>query len=151
MRDVIITASIYSRIRYILKVKTIGREGSCDLVLEHTTASRQHARLELAEDGSMWVVDAESSNGTFLKRNDGWIRVLRVTLCIGDRIRFGDSEVPLQQLSAVFGRRANVRLGEKHFSLRQGSKTVAAWDQPAPSLRKPRRNPLTCQIEEDRL
>jgi len=136
-----------------LNAKTIGREAACDLVLEHTAASRTHARLELAEGGSLWVVDADSRNGTFLHRNDNWIRVRRVTLCVGDRIRFGDCEVPLQQLTAVFGTRAKIRLGAKHFSLRQGrqgSKSFAGWDEPGPSLQKPRRNPLTGQIEEDR-
>ena len=135
-----------------MNAKTIGRETSCDLVLEHTAVSRTHARLELDEGGSLWVADADSRNGTFVHRNDGWIRVRRVSLCVGDLIRFGDCEVPLQQLTAVFGKHANVRLGVKHFSLRQGRKgarTVAQWDEPGPALQRPKRNPLTGQIEED--
>lgn len=137
-----------------MNTKTIGREATCDLVLEHATVSRTHARLELAGDDIVWVEDAGSRNGTFLQRNDGWIRVRKVTLCAGDRIRFGDCEVPLQKLTAVFGPHANVRLGEKHFSLRhgkKGTKLTSEWDEPGPSLQKPRRNPLTGKIEEDRL
>jgi len=140
-------------IRRILNNKYIGREAACELVLEHTTASRQHARLELAEDGSVWVVDAESRNGTFLHRNDEWIRVRRVTLCVGDRIRFGDCEIPLPQLTALFGKHADVKLGAQRFTLRHGkqsAKTGAAWAEPEPSLQKPRRNPVTGKIEEDR-
>lgn len=129
--------------------KTVGRDAACDLVLEHSTTSRTHARLELAESGNLWVVDSASRNGTFLHRNDAWIRVRRVTMCVGDRIRFGDCEVPLQQLTDVFGTHTNIRLGAKHFSLRQGSKSIAGWDEPGPALRKPKRNPLTGQIEED--
>jgi pSer/pThr/pTyr-binding forkhead associated (FHA) protein len=146
--------NIYAWNKHILNVKTIGRETSCDLVIEHTTASRLHARVELAEDGSVWVVDADSRNGTFLNRNDASIRIHKVTLCVGDRIRFGDHEVPLQYLTAVFGRRANIRLGEQHFSLRHGQKSTTpatGWDEPGPSLQKPKRNPLTGQIEEERL
>ena len=137
-----------------MNLKTIGRETSCDLVIEDTTASRQHARIELAEDGSVWVVDTNSRNGIFLNRNDAWIRFRKVTLCVGDRVRLGDYEVPFQQLTAVFGKRANVRLGEQHFSLRQGgrgSRKVSGWDEPGSSLQKPKRNPLTGKIEEERL
>jgi len=136
-----------------LNVKSIGRETSCDLVLEHTTASRLHARLELYADGSLSVLDNDSSNGTFLHRNDDWIRVRKVTLCVGDRIRFGDSEVELQQLTGLFRRHTNIKLGARHFSLRQGKKSsspIAKWDEPGPALRKPKRNPLTGRIEEDR-
>ena len=138
----------------ILNVKTIGRETSCDLVIEDATISRQHASIELADEGSVWVVDADSRNGSFLHRNDAWIRFRKVTLCVGDRIRLGDYEVPLQQLAAVFGKRANIRLGEQHFSLRQGQrggKKITGWDQPGSSLQKPKRNPLTGRIEEERL
>lgn len=134
--------------------KTIGRETSCDLVIEDATVSRQHASIELAEDGSVWVADADSSNGIFLHRNDAWIRFRKVTLCVGDRIRLGDYELPLQQLTAVFGKRANIRLGEQHFTLRQGgrgNRKVSGWDEPQNSLQKPKRNPLTGQIEEERL
>ena len=133
--------------------KTIGRESNCDLVIEDTTASRHHANIELAEDGSVWVVDADSRNGSFLNRNDAWIRFRKVTLCVGDRIRLGDYEVPLQQLAGVFGKRADVKLGEQHFSLRQGrkgSRKLTGWDEPGNSLQKPKRNPLTGQIEEKR-
>lgn len=136
-----------------MRTKTIGREATCDLVIEHTTTSRQHGRLELTEDGRVWVVDTASRNGIFLHRNDAWIRVHKMMLCVGDRLRFGDYELPLQVLTAVFGRRARVLLGEKHFSLRHGTKTtkaVSGWDEPSHALQKPKRNPLTGRIEEDR-
>ena len=102
----------------------------------------------------MWVVDADARNGSFLNRNDAWIRFRKVMLCVGDRIRLGDYEVPLQQLTAVFGKRANVKLGEQHFSLRQGgkgSRKLSGWDEPGSPLQKPKRNPLTGLIEEERL
>jgi len=142
------------RKKRILNVKTIGRETSCDLVIEHSSASRQHASIELSADGSVWLADADSRNGMFLNRNDAWIRVSRVTLCVGDRVRFGDHEVPLHQLTALFGKRAIVSLGEQHFSLRQGKRTntkKSGWDDPGPSLQKPQRNPVTGQIEEEHL
>ena len=134
------------------EIKTCGREPSCDLVLEDTTLSRLHARIELADDGLVRIQDAGSSNGTFVNRNDTWIRARRVTLCIGDRIRFGDIEVPLERLTAVFGKRAGTRLEAQRFPVRRGKNAASAvkgQSDKGPSLHKPRRNPATGKIEED--
>ena len=133
------------------EIKTCGREPSCDLVLEDSTLSRLHARIELTGDGLVSINDAGSSNGTFVNRNESWIRVRRVTLCIGDRIRFGDIEVPLERLTALFGNRASIRLEARRFPIRHG-KTVATplkgQVDHGPGLHKPRRNPATGKIEE---
>ena len=137
-----------------MNTRTIGRDSSCDLTLEHSTVSRFHARLELAANGSLSLVDTGSRNGSYLRRNDAWVRFRKVTLCVGDTIRFGECEVSLEKLSGLFGKQAGVRLGAKYFSLRQGVKgkaTRGEWDETGPSLQKPRRNPLTGKIEEDRL
>jgi len=132
-------------------IKTCGREPSCDLVLEHSTLSRLHARIELADDGLVCIHDAGSINGTFLNRNDSWIRARRITLCIGDRIRFGDIEVPLERLTAVFGKRASIRLEARRFPPRHGravAKPLTGQADHGPALHKPRRNPATGKIEE---
>lgn len=137
----------------VTDIKTCGREPSCDLVLEHATLSRLHARIELAADGLVSIQDEGSSNGTFVNRNDCWVRAKRVTLSIGDRIRFGDIEVPLQTLTALFGKHAGIRLEARRFPISQ-TRTVArpapAQHDHGPSLNKPRRNPVTGKIEEDR-
>jgi len=133
------------------EIKTCGRDPSCDLVLEDSTLSRFHARIELAEDGLVLIHDTGSSNGTFVNRNDSWIRVRRVTLCIGDRVRFGEIEVPLERLTAVFGQRANIRLEARRFPVRHGkavSMPVKRQSENVSSLHKPRRNPVTGKLEE---
>ena len=136
-----------------MKSKTVGREPSCDLVCEHATVSRFHARVELADDGFVSLVDTGSRNGTFLNRNDNWIRVHKVTLCIGDRIRFGELTVPLEQLTAVFGSRSNARLEATHFPLGHGdmaNRPYADLHASGSRLKKPRRNPATGKVEENR-
>jgi len=133
------------------EIRTCGREPSCDITLEDATLSRLHAHIELADDGLVSINDAGSSNGTFVKRNDSWIRVRRVTLCIGDQVRFGDIEVPLERLTAVFGQRANIRLEARRFPVRHGkavSMPVKRQSENVSSLHKPRRNPVTGKIEE---
>ena len=131
--------------------KTCGRDPACDLAFDDVTLSRVHARLELAADGLVTVHDLGSSNGTFLNRNDRWVRVKKVTLCIGDRIRFGDLEVALEKLTAVFGKRANTRLEAQRFHVRKTMAVSSAGRAGhGPALAKPRRNPVTGKIEEDR-
>jgi len=133
------------------EIKSCGRDPSCDLVVDDPALSRLHARIELADDGLVSIDDAGSSNGTFVNRNDCWIRTRKVHLCIGDRIRFGDTEVPLERITAVFGKRANIRLEARRFPVRRG-KTVAVppkgQTDHGPSMHKPRRNPATGKIEE---
>ncbi len=130
-----------------MKTKTCGRDKQCDLVLDHPAVSRLHATIELAGDGRVWVADNDSRNGTFLQRNGAWIRIARVSLCVGDRIRLGDCEVPLERLTGVFGKHAGARLGEKRYLLRSGA-AARDFANPGFSLSKPRRNPITGKIEE---
>ncbi len=132
--------------------KSCGRNAACDLVLDHPTVSRVHASIERSTDGRVWVVDADSRNGIFLQRNGAWIRVRRVSLCTGDLIRMGEVEIPLERLTSVFAKHTDLRLGEKHFSLRSGNtpvRSMTGFTEPGPGLSNPKRNPLTGKIEED--
>lgn len=135
-----------------MKATTVGRDSACDLVLDHPTISRTHARIELGDDGHVSILDADSSNGVFLNRNATWIRIKRVSLCIGDRIRFGEYDIALEQITAVFGRRARVKLHAKQFFLRHGkagSRGQVDFPDPGQPMKKPRRNPQTGRVEDD--
>ena len=121
--------------------KTCGRDPACDLVVEHRSVSRFHARIELAQDGIVWVRDNGSSNGTFLHRSERWTRVGKASLCIGDSIRFGDFEVQLEDITALFAGATKVRLRARRFPFQ-------AKATPAEQLNKPRRNPATGRVEE---
>jgi hypothetical protein len=66
---------------------TIGRDASCDLLVEHTSVSRWHARLDRRADG--WVLtDAGSTNGT---RVNGWRVRQPVPVRPGDYVMFGSA------------------------------------------------------------
>ncbi len=44
----------------------IGRHQQADIVLQAAHVSRRHAALLVKEDGSLWIQDLDSSNGTFV-------------------------------------------------------------------------------------
>jgi adenylate cyclase len=47
----------------------MGRSSQCDLIVNHQSASRLHARIEY-KDGNFVLVD-QSGNGTFVRFSDG--------------------------------------------------------------------------------
>jgi predicted component of type VI protein secretion system len=66
---------------------SIGRDGACDLLIEHTTVSRWHARLDRVDGG--WVLaDAGSTNGT---RVNGWRVRQPMAVHAGDHVMFGSA------------------------------------------------------------
>jgi pSer/pThr/pTyr-binding forkhead associated (FHA) protein len=136
-----------------LKIKTIGRGGECDIVLDHASVSRSHASIHVTEDGYLAVHDNNSGNGTFLHRNGSWIRIRKVGLGTQDRIRFGEKEVPLDRLIEAFGNQARVRLREG-WSVRGKpllfDQTFAGLPRQKTVLENPRRDPVTGKIEENK-
>lgn len=70
----------------------IGRLPSCDLSLNDQNASRQHAEFVEREDG-WWIVDLDSTNGTFV--NGSLVKERRLNY--GDRIQIGSSRLEFAQ------------------------------------------------------
>ncbi|MFT4561324.1 MAG: class 3 adenylate cyclase [Gammaproteobacteria bacterium] len=52
----------------------IGRDPNCDVVLPHDRVSRRHVEMRANATDNATVVDL-SSNGTFVRRRDEWIRI----------------------------------------------------------------------------
>ncbi len=66
-------------------IATLGRDPSCDLVLNDPKCSRRHAVLE-GEPGSLSIRDSGSANGVFVNGK----RVDRTPLVGGDVIQVGE-------------------------------------------------------------
>ena len=65
----------------------VGRDNEAGFVVSRSSVSRQHARLYLQEDGSWWVEDLNSTNGTFVNE----MRIKLQRLSDSDQVRFGDA------------------------------------------------------------
>jgi len=70
----------------------VGRKPECDITVPDKTVSRQHAELEIKQDGECFLSDLGSHNGTSVNG----VRVTnRVPLSLGDTVMFGQVEFRL--------------------------------------------------------
>ena len=76
----------------------IGRDETCDIVLEDSFVSRRHVRLDLSEDGDCKLVDLGSTNGTFLFKDAEYVTVGEVSVGAADHIRIGHLDYTVDQL-----------------------------------------------------
>jgi hypothetical protein len=72
---------------------TVGRGAECELRVEDTYASQQHARL-FPKGGGWYVEDLGSTNGTFVNEQK---LVAPALLQPGDRVRIGTTELELRR------------------------------------------------------
>ena len=92
----------------------IGRSKSCDVTIDFSTVSRNHAVLTRYDDGSWTISDVGSKSGTFV--NDRQVQIC--ALKPRDRINVGGVEMSLQPITQ--------RQGQRQAELR--TKAASAWD-----------------------
>ena len=92
----------------------IGRSKSCDVTIDFSTVSRNHAVLTRYDDGSWTIADVGSKSGTFV--NDRQVQIC--ALKSRDRINVGGVEMTLQPITQ--------RQGQRQAELR--TKAASAWD-----------------------
>jgi pSer/pThr/pTyr-binding forkhead associated (FHA) protein len=73
---------------------TFGRESDCDIKCDHSTVSKQHARITRAGNGKLQIEDLGSANGTWRGRS----RIQREAFGGGDIVRFGAVEYRVELL-----------------------------------------------------
>lgn len=125
-----------------MKALTIGSRPDCDLVLTAPAVAAVHLRAQMDAQGYLWLEEQDPSAPVHLRRNGAWLRVRRATLCTGDRVRLGDFEVDVTQLTAPFGNDARLRSAGMSVP-----KSAAPGNEAADVVRL-KRNPVTGKIEE---
>ena len=73
-----------------MRVVTIGRKGT-DIVLNDSSngVSRLHADLTITDQGTLYLVDCGSSNGTFVHRQGTWHAIKQDYVTREEQVRFG--------------------------------------------------------------
>jgi len=132
------------------KTRTIGSWGECDLVFEDKQVAPVHAQVQLGDDGFITVLDAGTDDGTFLQRNEQWIRFVKIELGSQDRIRCGSQVIRAEQLVGLFGEQTRVQLRDnRSLRIPSGLEERLAAAEKRVVFERPRRNPETGNIEED--
>ena len=101
-------------------VITIGRVGSCDIVVRDPSVARMHARLEFRGD-SWWVLDCGvSSSGSFLEVGEQRLKVAPAAVFPpGATLHLGTAKIAWQSQEAEGGEGSKVSSGFRmtgHFS-----------------------------------
>jgi serine phosphatase RsbU (regulator of sigma subunit) len=84
---VLLSGAHKGRVLTFTGTAVLGRSSDMDLVVADISISRRHASLSHAPDGSCWVTDLGSVNGTSV---NGAPAAEPVSLQDGDRVRFGN-------------------------------------------------------------
>lgn len=117
----------------------VGRDPSCDLMIDDAEVSRRHARL-IARNGGYAIEDLGSTNGTFI--NEQRIKSV-MPLKTGDSIRLGDRVVV--GFEATLPEEAETRglPFESQETLAQSSRPMFAPPLEAPAAPPPSAGPAT--------
>lgn len=88
----------------VLKARTtfagtilVGRAGSSDVLIDHPSISKLHARIRRGADGTYTITDAGSRNGTWIA--DRQLRDIEVPLPVNAKVRLGHWELRFQRLA----------------------------------------------------
>jgi hypothetical protein len=73
--------------------KTLGRRAPADVIVDHPSISRRHARISMDTSGQLAVDDLGSTNGVFVNGTEQ----RSAYLMVGDVVRFGQVEYVLAE------------------------------------------------------
>jgi pSer/pThr/pTyr-binding forkhead associated (FHA) protein len=80
---------------------TIGRDRSVDIPLADPSVSRLHAEMHLIEPDRLFLIDCNSSNGTWLFRDGAPRRIQQDTVHSSEHVQFGSVSIAVSDLIDV--------------------------------------------------
>ena len=92
--DNIITYAILKTLKNVISITqlpfNIGRNSSCNLIIDNSSISKNHATIAFDEETENFVIIDKSSNGTYV--NEIKISKNKMNLYSGDTLRFGNDK-----------------------------------------------------------
>lgn len=133
-----------------LQVLVVGRQSASskpDIAVPsgEDTVGRSHIELTVGAGGMCYVTDLNSANGTFVEECGKWKRVQQSSVRLDSRIRLGEFRTTPAELLAM--RLAPARPDPQVAQRREPEGTSAAASKQRKPGGKPRRNPLTGEVE----
>ena len=92
-----------------MTVRRIGRDGSDDIVLADASVSRSHADLIECSGGRFYLVDRNSTNGSWRRENGALTRFAKAFVDRHEPIRLGGYETSIADLLRSEGNEQNQR------------------------------------------
>ena len=84
----------------MFKTFTAGRSEQSDVVIDHETISRVHLEITRSNQGRFFVIDRQSSWGTYVWQDEKWEKIKQGYLLETDHIALGKKKVLLGDLVA---------------------------------------------------
>ena len=81
-----------------VRTYVVGRDGTCDVRLDHSTVSGRHAEVVRVEGGRLYVTDCATTNGTYVLAGREWRAIRQAVVEPTDRLRFGGFEMTVRRL-----------------------------------------------------
>jgi pSer/pThr/pTyr-binding forkhead associated (FHA) protein len=85
----------------MVSVLRIGRGDDCEMILSDKSVSRRHAELFISRSGRMYLLDCNSSYGTFLISGGLKKKIRQNEISVGDDICFGQFEITAQDFNLM--------------------------------------------------
>ncbi|WP_321490472.1 FHA domain-containing protein [uncultured Hyphomonas sp.] len=126
-----------------IRTYTVGRGASSELRIADKSVSRRHAEITVSPQGQFYVVDCNSTGGTWRRENSGWSRIRQAIISSSDTVRFGRHETKMSNIATrIEGLEKQVPPSPTSSGGNDSSE--------GPALVRPhavRRNPITGDIE----
>ncbi len=109
------------------RVFLLGRSRTCDLVFDHESVSREHARVQITPNGQVFLTDMGSRNGTWLLESAGKRAIRQEVLSPTDRLSLGDVELPVAKMLEMIRLKFPEPVGSAVAA--EPSRTIKPWVQ----------------------
>lgn len=111
---------------------TIGRDQTCDIVVDDQTVSRRHAELELCDDGGYRLIDLDSRNGTFVLVGRRFVRATQAIVGADDKVKLSTVQATVRDLLALADAKPGAVAGSQPKVIRtEVLEPSAAWREDA--------------------
>ena len=121
-------------------------------MMDHASVSRVHATIALTSNGSLLLIDRGSRNGTFVESKEGgWQRVSEAQVKQGNKVKFGVCVTTVREVLGELAPEVLKALTQGMQDAGGGEKRLvvsAPATEVKQKLKRPKRNPLTGEIEE---
>ena len=82
----------------MVKVIRIGRDNSCEINIPDQSVSRKHAEVFISNSGRMFIIDCNSSYGSFISANGQKKQISQSEITTSDHLFFGNFEISGNEL-----------------------------------------------------